>query len=147
MSVIARFLAFLFDCPMQSTCRRAPSWRRPMLRPQPTPILSLTFDATLSSRASRNSFKRRHCEQSASFSRSIARSIGRPLRLQFQRRFTQNVGELSGFFPTVETGVSAPPLQQPFSIILPPCSRDFCSILYLFLLSSKETSDRQLALT
>jgi hypothetical protein len=70
---------------------------------------------------------------------SIDRSIDRTLRRQFQRRSTQNVGELSGFFPTVKTGVSAPPLQQPFSILLPPCSRDLCSILYLFLLSSKET--------
>jgi hypothetical protein len=145
MSVIARFLAFLFDCPMQSTCRRAPSWRRPMLRPQPTPILSLTFDATLSSRASGNSFKRRHSRRSASSSRSIDRT----LRRQFQRRSTQNVGELSGYFPTVKTCISAPPLPLPFSIHCSPCAprRPFERVVFFVVVERDLEPDRHLALT
>jgi hypothetical protein len=56
--------------------------------------------------------------------RSIDRSIDRTLRRQFQRRSTQNVGELSGFFPTVKTCISAPPLPLPFSIHCSPCALD-----------------------
>jgi hypothetical protein len=52
-----------------------------------------------------NSLKPRHCEWSASSSRSIDRTLPR----KFQRRSTQNVGELTGFFPTVKTCISAPP--------------------------------------
>jgi hypothetical protein len=89
--------------------------------PQPTPFLSLTFGATLSSRAPGNSFKRRHCGRSAASSPSIGRSsIDRTLRLNFQRRSTQNVGDLSGFFPTVKTCISATPIPPPFSIHCSP---------------------------
>jgi hypothetical protein len=77
MSVTARFLAFLFASPCSRFARRAPSWRRPMSRLYTTAdafFLFLTFRATLSSRASGNSFKRRHCRRFF-FSRSIDRSI------------------------------------------------------------------------
>jgi hypothetical protein len=115
-------------------------------RPQPTPILSLTIDATLSSRASGNSFKRRHSRRSASSSRSIDRT----LRRQFQRRSTQNVGELSGFFPTVKTCISAPPLPLPFSIHCSPCALDVRSNVYFsfFVVVERDLRpDRHLALT
>jgi hypothetical protein len=81
MSVTARFLAFLFACPMQTICRRAPSWRSPASR------LYTTADAFSLSDISRNTIKPRfrNLLETSSLSTvrfffciSIDRSIDRP---------------------------------------------------------------------
>jgi hypothetical protein len=78
MSVTARFLAFLFACHMQSSCppcsQVASQNVNTLHQSRRLFSVSLTFGATLSSPASGNSFKRRHCGRSASSSPSIHRS-------------------------------------------------------------------------
>jgi hypothetical protein len=86
--------------------------------------------------------------------RSIDRSIDRSdrtLRRKFQRRSTQNVGELTRFFPTVKTCISAPPLPPPFrnSLLTLRSRRPFERVFFFFfvLLERDLGTDRHLALT
>jgi hypothetical protein len=116
--------------------------------------LYTTADAFLSlsdiSRNTINSRSRKLLQTSSlstvGFFFSIDRSmIDRTLRRKFQRRSTQNVGHLTGLFPTVETCISATASTAILTSLLTLRSRR--PFERVFFLSSNETSDRHLALT